>query len=134
MEAESRPDPDPDDDGGPTKPRRGPRKATQGDTAADSPAATLGASTGAQEGTTAIDRSGARASNGASLESRAARRGYLATLAYAPAIRTSYQRRGDLPGYVEDCAARLCALDPTLSMGEALAYLTAPATAQRRAA
>lgn len=40
-------DPPPD---GPTKPRRGPRKATQGDAAADSTAAPPGASTGAQEG------------------------------------------------------------------------------------
>lgn len=124
-------DPPPD---GPTKPRRGPRKAPQGEGAADSPAASQGATTAAQGGESAIDRSGARASNGASLESRAERRAYLMTLTYAPAVRTSAQRRGDLPGYIEDCAARLCAIDPALSMGEALAYLTAPAATQRRAA
>lgn len=115
---------DPTDDG-PPKPRGGPRKAR-------TPVAPADATGGGAEGAdgpvgdpSAIDRSGARASNGASLESRDARRRYLATLDYAPAIRTSAQRRSDLPHYADDCAERLCALDPMVSHDEALAYLDA---------
>jgi hypothetical protein len=131
--------PTPDDDG-PAKPPRGPRKPR-------TPVAPADATGGAAEGATepagdpsAIDRSGARASSGASLESRAARRAYLATLDYAPAVRTSYARRSDLPHYREDCAERLCAIDAAVSRGLALAYLdnatrrTTPAAAKARAA
>ena len=123
--------PPPDDEPPPSAPK-GRRKAAPkaADAAGDVAAA---ANDGAAS--QAVDRSGARATNGAPLETREQRRAYLATLAYAPAVRTSYARRRDLPHYREDCAARLCALDPMLSQGEALAYLDAPATqAQRRAA
>lgn len=124
------PAPPPDDEPPPDAPKpRGRRSAKPADATGDAASA---ANDGAAS--SAVDRSGARASNGAPLETRAQRRAYLATLAYAPAVRTSYGRRSDLPHYREDCAARLCALDPMLSQGEALAYLDAPATAQRRAA
>lgn len=117
--------PPPDDEPPPSAPK-GRRKAAPkaADAAGDAaPAANDGAAS------SAVDRSGARATNGAPLETRAQRRAYLATLPFAENVRTSWQRRRDLAGYTEDCAARVQALTG-MSTAEALAYLDTPVPAK----
>lgn len=117
--------PPPDDEPPPDAPKpRSRRSAKPADATGDAaPAANDGAAS------QAVDRSGARASNGAPLETREQRRAYLATLPFAENVRTSWQRRRDLAGYTEDCAARVQALTG-LSTAEALAYLSTPAPAK----
>lgn len=119
------PAPPPDDEPPPDAPKPRPRRSAKpADAAGDvAPAANDGAAA------SAVDRSGARASNGAPLETRAQRVAYLATLPFAENVRTSWQRRRDLAGYTEDCAARVQALTG-LSTAEALAYLSTPAPAK----
>lgn len=102
------PDPEP-----PSTPPRGCKSARHPVAANDASAAPVegtAAPASASQALDVVDAPGARSADGADLSTRRARRRHLVTKDHPRAVEASYAAHPDLPGYLDDCTARMTAI------------------------